>query len=201
MGSTTLIDILGSMFIGGLLILTALNMNDSATKNTFQSQENLTVQQNMTSIIQNLQWDFRKIGYCTDPTQISDPKYFILFGDSDSVVFRADMFDSGHTDTVYWYLGNIIPGPNPRIRQLCRRVGQFGVVDSANLGVTEFSLVYYDLCDSVMKKVVAPQANIPQLIELTVRVEPTAAYDTAYYQNFSYWRQTRLVSRNLTKQR
>lgn len=200
MGSTTLLDIVGSLFIGGFLLLAAVRMNGQATKNTFESQENLTVQQNMTSIIENIQWDFRKIGYCQDPKQIKDPKYFILYGDSDSIVFRADLSNIGKIDTVRWYLGSHIPGPNPRIRQLCRQVNSAPPVE-ANLGVVEFTMKYYDVSDSLMSIIVAPQASVPQLVELTLRLEPTAAYDTAYAKNFSYWRQTRLVSRNMILQR
>ena len=200
MGNTTMLDIVGSMFIGGFLLLAAVHMNEKATKNTFESQENLTVQQNMTAIIENIQWDFRKIGYCKDPKQIRDPKYFILYGDSDSVVFRADLSNIGKMDTVRWYLGSHVAGPNQKIRRLCRQVNDNPPIE-ANLGVTEFSLRYYDVSDSEMTTVIAPQASTPQLVELTLRVEPTAAYDTAYSSNFAYWRQTRLVSRNMILQR
>ncbi len=200
MGSTALLDIIGSMLVGGLLLLSALRMNDQATQNTYHMQENLTVQQNMTSIIESIQWDFRKIGYCKDPKQIKDPKYFILYGDSNQIVFRADIYNDGTIDTVRWYLGGYIAGPNPRIRDLCRQVNSEPVLH-ANLGVTQFSLKYFDVCDSLMPTVIAPQASIPQLVELTVKVEPTASYNRAYTENFAYWRQTRLVSRNMILQR
>ena len=200
MGSTTMLDIVGSMLIGAFLLLAAVRMNEKATRNTFESQENLTVQQNLTSIIENIQWDFRKIGYCRDPKQIRDPRYFILYGDVDSLVFRADLSNVGKTDTVRWYLGQYVAGPNKKIRMLCRQVNSEPPLQ-ANLGVTEFKLKYYDVSDSEMTTVVAPQESTPQLVELTLRIEPTAAYDTAYTSNFAYWRQTRLVSRNMILQR
>ena len=38
MGSSTMIDIVGSMLIGGLLLLTAVRMDERATSNTFQAE-------------------------------------------------------------------------------------------------------------------------------------------------------------------
>lgn len=207
MGSTVLIDIIGSMLIGGLLLLSALRMNETATKNTYQSQENLTVQQNMTAIIQTIQQDFRRIGYCRNPSLTSNPAYYILYGGADSIVFAADLKDTGTLNTVKWWLGARVQTPNPdTVRMLCRQVDNQTTLD-ANLGVTQFSMRYLDVSGLPIPPPYIPVvvSRIPQLIELTIRVEPTAAYaeptalyrDTAYTQNFAYWRQTRLVSRNI----
>ncbi len=211
MGSTVLIDIIGSMLIGGLLLLSALRMNETATKNTYQSQENLTVQQNMTAIIQTIQQDFRRIGYCKNPSLTSNPAYYILYGTADSIVFAADLYDCGTLNTVKWWLGASIKTPNPdTMWMLCRKVDNGTTLD-ANLGITQFSMVYLDASNAIIPPpyVAGVTPRIPQLIQLTIRIEPTAAYaeptalyrDTAYTQNFAYWRQTRLVSRNITLNR
>jgi hypothetical protein len=195
------------MLIGGLLLLSALRMNETATKNTYQSQENLTVQQNMTAIIQTIQQDFRRIGYCRNPSLTSNPAYYILYGGADSIVFAADLKDTGTLNTVKWWLGARVQTPNPdTVRMLCRQVDNQTTLD-ANLGVTQFSMRYLDVSGLPIPPPYIPVvvSRIPQLIELTIRVEPTAAYaeptalyrDTAYTQNFAYWRQTRLVSRNI----
>lgn len=200
MGTTTLLDIIGSMLISGLLLLTALRMNEQARMNTFNSQANLTVQQNLTSLVQNIEWDFRKIGYCADPTAQPRNFMYIVHGDTDDVTFVGDLDNNGALDTVRWYLGKVpIEGTeNPRVRMLYRVVNgerQYG----ANLGVTQFSLRYFDtLGDSVETPFDAP--STAKLIEITLRVEPVALYDAANNNstsNFSVWRQTRLVSRNL----
>ncbi len=196
MGSTVLIDILGSLIIGGLLLLTALQMNDNATANTFQSQENLTVQQNMTSVVENIESDFRRIGYCKNPLLVTDKTKYILYGRSDSIAFTGDIGNDGTLDTVRWWIGDYVKGPNPRIRMLCRRVDETPT-DSANMGITQFSMMFIGWMNDTIATYVSGGADYPALVQLTLRVEPTAAYDTAYYQNFSYWRQTRLVSRNI----
>jgi hypothetical protein len=201
-GSATMLDIIGSMVIGSLLLLSALAMNEKATSNTFQAQSSLTVQQNITSIVENLEWDFRLIGYCRNNDTLS-ANSFIISGDTNSVTFQADVNNDGIVDTLSWYLEPWqIPGcPNPNARILVRKVsGQNGVagVDSSNLGVTQFSLAYFnELGDTVHTPFVGDTAGV-QVIQVTVTVQPVASYaDTLNRQVFSTWRQTRLVSKNL----
>lgn len=199
MGSVTLLDIIGSMLVSGLLLLTALRMNEQARVNTFNSQANLTVQENLTSIVENLEWDFRKIGYCANPNVQPKNYMYITHGDSDDITFVADLENKGVLNTVRWYLGNdpIDGTPNPRVRMLYRVVD--GKSSGANLGVTQFELHYFDTVgDTVYPPFDAP--STVKLIEVTIRVEPTALYGGAYNDttsNFAVWRQTRLVSRNL----
>lgn len=199
MGTSTILDIVGSMLIGGMLLLVALNMDERATENTFKSQEYLTVQQNMTSLIQNLEADFRKIGYCKNPALTTDPSEYILMGDTDSVTFVADLSNSGKLDTVTWSLGGPVPGcPNPNVRMLYRKVDGGPDVGS-NLGVTEFNLQYFDTFGQpIQTPYIGGALPSPQLIQVTLEVEPTSQYnDTTSGPIFALWRQTRLVSRNL----
>ncbi|MCL4538197.1 MAG: hypothetical protein M1378_01115 [Bacteroidetes bacterium] len=199
MGSSTLLDIIGSMVIGSLLLLVALKMDERATANTYQSEENLTVQQNLTSLIQNLEWDFRKLGYCKNPALTTDPSDYILNGDTNSITFVGDLENAGKLDTVTWFLGGPVPGcPNPNVRMLYRKVDNGPDVGS-NLGVTEFSMEYFDTFGQpIHTPYIGGTLPSPQLIQLTVEVEPTSEYgDTTYGHMFALWRQTRLVSRNL----
>jgi hypothetical protein len=197
-----MIDIIGSMLIGGLLLLAALGMNNSASKNTFKVEEDLTVQENLTSLIQNLEYDFRRIGYRSGgyppPTDSC-----IVYGRSDSIAFLSDVDDDGRLDTVIWYFEKtpIANCPNPNVRMLVREVVSNGTtqVDSSNLGVTEFSVDYLDAFGvQVPTPYVQGSPDPPNLMRLSLMVQPTAAYDTAYSSNFAFWTQTRLVSRNLT---
>lgn len=200
MGSTTLLDILSSMMVSGLLLLTALRMNEQARVNTFHSQSNLTMQQNLTAIIQNIEYDFRKIGYCSNPNLQPRNSMYIVSGDTSDITFVADMLDVGVLDTVRWYLGtDPIPGTaNPNVRMLYRQVNSERPLAS-NLGITQFKLRYFNsLGQEVSTPFTAP--STAKLIEMTVRVEAVASYGGDYgdtTKNFSMWRQTRLVSRNL----
>lgn len=194
-----MLDIIGSMLISGLLLLTALRMDEQATRNSYYSKTNLTVQQNMTSLVQNLEYDFRKMGYCANPNVQPDPYMYVVEGDSDHICFVADLDDHGVLDTVRYSLGNdTIPGcANKHLRMLYRQVNDDPPVAS-NLGVAEFDLKYLDGFGEEQPVPFTAPTQI-QMVEITLKVEPTSAYnDTSYTQNFALWRQTRLISRNLS---
>ena len=73
MGSSTILDIISSMLISGFLLLTALHMDEQSVKTTFYSETNLTVQENLTSLVENLEYDFRRMGYCANPNVQPNP--------------------------------------------------------------------------------------------------------------------------------
>lgn len=66
-----------------------------------------------------------------------------------------------------------------------------------NLAITQFYLIYFDaLGDTVPLPITNP--GIISSYEINVRVESIYAYDEQY--SSAYWRQIRLVARNLKKQ-
>ena len=208
MGTTVFIDIMGSMLIGGLLLLVALRMNDQATKNTFQSQEQLTVQQNMVSLVQTIESDFRKMGFNSNPNVPFNQGTYIQFCDTSDIKFQADLGDTGTYNVVEWKLGPVLnkfyDGKDTvRIKELDRIVD--GKTFTSNLGVTRFFMNCYASVDSQRQgKIIAlpvNSGNTIQLVQLIVNLVPTAAYDTAYSTNLSQWKQTRLTSMNLARGR
>jgi len=66
MGFNTIIDIIGSMLVGGLMLIILFRLNNSATSTLYNSNSELIVQQEMVSEVEVLESDFRKIGYCKD---------------------------------------------------------------------------------------------------------------------------------------
>lgn len=199
MGSSTMIDLISSFLISGLLLLVALRMDEKSLKNTYDSEENLTVQQNLTSLVENLEYDFRKIGYCRNTSLLTDPSYFIQHGDTSAIWFLTDTANIGHVDTVKYWLGNTpVPGcQNKNVRLLYRQVNN-GKPSESNLGITQFHINYYNTFGGIIPTSFGAP-NQAQVITVTVTVQPTAAYDTAFASNFAIWRQTRLVSRNLKR--
>lgn len=204
MGSSTMIDILGSMLIGGLLLLVALKMNDEATKNTFQCAENLTVQQNMTLLTEMVESDFRIIGYCSNPLTPTNWQQgeYITAGGASYITFVADMDNSGNYSTIQWALGGVLAtvqdGKNTfTTYELDRSVtapnGQVTTYRYTTLGLTQFLLQYYNYKDSLIPTpFVGAQGT--QTIQLTITMIPTAAYDTSYSAGISVWKQKRLAS-------
>jgi hypothetical protein len=196
MGFSTLMDVLGSMIIGGILMTITWRLSDAATEKTYNNSGELSLQQNLATVAQILETDFRKIGYCADWNKFPDPSKAVLFADASSMIYLTDIDSDTNMDSVHYYLGptsELLSTPNPRDRLLYRVVNNETPL-SSNLGVTQFRLVYFDaLGDSI-----APPITTPGLIasvEINVSVESVAAYDTAY--SSAFWRQIRLVARNL----
>lgn len=196
MGSQTMIDIAGSILIGGFLLLTAMRMNATATSTTYQSQAALTVQQNLTSLVEEIEYYFGKIGYLNNMDSTANRSYYILAGSPDSISFEADLQRRGVFDTVSYWLGNHVAGcPNPSVKYLYRKIDDQQPVE-ANLGVAVFNLAYFDQFMNPLPSSISAPNNV-RVIELTVKIEPTTIYNAAYDTVWSVWKETRIISRNL----
>lgn len=207
MGYATLIDILGSTIIGGLLLFILMQMNAASTQNTYQYSGERIVQQNLVEIVSLIEYDFRKIGYCNDYTKVPDPSIVIRQADSSSITFLTDVVTSsnpygdGALDTLTYYLGpasGLTSTPNPNDRILYRVVNHNTALGS-NMGVTQFKLTYYDANgDKITSMPSSPPLGIAT-IQIDVAVENPAAYGNDYGSDKkAIWRQFRLVSRNFT---
>ncbi len=154
MGTSVILDILGSMIIGGILLLTLFRMNDNATKNTYNFSGELIVQQNLVTTVEVLEYDFRKIGYCEDPSKLPHPESdAILVADTSRIIFLTDIMEppyddphgDGNLNTVEYYLGpksELSGTPNPNDRILYRVVDG-GIPRGVNLGITKFRIRYF----------------------------------------------------------
>lgn len=207
MGFTTLLDIAGSMIIGGILMMVIWRLSDASTEKTYNNSGELTVQQNLLTLAEMIEFDFRKIGYCNSWNVVMDPRtnkpfissQAIIYADENSMMFYTDLdpYD-GNLDSVRYYLGPIsecASTPNPRDRILYRVENDDAPVAS-NLGVTDFRMVYYDVNDDSIPYPVLTRGLIKS-IEINLTVENVAAYDEKYSNAF--WKQIRLASRNVSR--
>jgi len=196
MGYGTLLDVLGSIIIGGILLTIVFRLNGAATEKTYNNSGELSLQQNLSTIAQIIEHDFRKIGYCADWNKLPDPTKAILLADSSAIKYLTDVEPDGNLDSIYYYLGptsELLATENPRDRILYRVINDEAPVQS-NLGVTQFYMVYYDALGDRINLPISNNGEISS-IEINVTVENVAAYDTSYSK--AYWRQIRMVSRNL----
>jgi len=196
MGYTTILDIIGSVIIGGFILLILYRTNASATENTYNNGSDLIVQEDITTIVQILENDFRKIGYCEDWTKIPDPTKAIIYADSSSIKFLTDTRNNGTVDTLYYYLGSVndLPNtPNPNDRCLYRQING-GIPQGISLGVTEFNMLYFGALGDTLSFPILTTGAISSM-QITIRVENSEAYDSTYVDAF--WRQIRLAARNL----
>ena len=142
---------------------------------------------------------------CPDPTKA------IIYADSTSIKFYTDLstsanpYGDGVLDIVYYYVGptsELSSTPNPNDRILYRVVNN-APPKGANLGVTQFNLMYFSAFGDTLKFPITSPGQI-WAMQITIQVQNSAAetlryntakFDTQYSQAF--WRQVRLVSQNL----
>jgi len=203
MGFSSLLDILGSTVIGGMLLLILLRMNDNAIQNNYAYGGELIVQEGLVEAVSIIEYDFRKIGYCQDYTKIPLPSKSILSADSNSIEFLTDLAvpgtfpqGDGIVDTLRYQLGpvsELTATVNPRDRMLYRIVNN-ETPRGSNIGITEFKLTYFDaIGDTLTFPITTP--SLIYTLQIDIKIENLAAYDEQYSD--ATWRQVRLAARNL----
>ena len=196
MGFTTILDILASIIIGGILMMITWRLSDAATEKTYNNSGELSLQQNLATVAQILENDFRKIGYCADWNKFPDPSKAVVFADTSNIIYLTDIDLDSDMDSIRYYLGptsELSATPNPRDRLLYRVLNHESPLAS-NLGVTQFKMVYFDALGDTIYPPITVAGSITS-IEINLSVESVAAYDQKY--SSAFWRQIRLVARNL----
>ena len=196
MGTNVILDILGSVVIGGILLLSMANVNEKSTENLYRGSTNLAAQTNLATIVQILETDFRKIGYCADWQQIPTPTEAILYADSVSIRYLTDVQSDGIVDTMFYYIDHstdIPETPNPRDRYMYRVVNNEAPV-GVNLGVTQFKMTFFNALGTELTFPLADPREI-YTMQIDISVEDVAAYNQEYQTIF--WRQIRMAARNL----
>lgn len=173
-----------------------LRLNDSAVQNSFQYNCEVITQRNLVEIVQLLEHDFRKIGFCKDWNNFPDPTKAIISADSTSISFLCDVDSDKDMDTLSYILGStneLLQTPNPNDKMLYRQVNNEPLA-GANLGVTQFKLTYFDSFGvEIPLPILIPSEIYTMQIDLVV--EDVVAYNQEY--NRVFWRQIRLAARNL----
>lgn len=201
MGFSDVLDLAGSILIGGLIMLILFRMNSTAVENVYNNGGELSLQQNLAVTAKVLENDFRKIGYCAVWTKIPDPSKSILLADSTRIKFLTDIDKDGtgpdgEVDTLYYYLGStseLTETANPRDRFLYRVINNESP-KGINLGVTQFKLIYFDALGDTINFPITVPSEIYTL-EINLTVENVAGYNEQY--SSAFWRQIRLTARNL----
>jgi type II secretory pathway component PulJ len=197
MGASTILDIVGSIIIGGMMLGIILKLNNSASLNVYMNSGELACQQNLVITAQVLETDFRRIGYCSNYLTIQDPTKAILSADTASIKFTADIDQNGIIDTVNYYLGpatDLNATANPRDKILYRVIN--GVVPTgSDAGITRFYMVYFKVNgDTIPTPVSSTDLQSISDIELNMNIENPSIDSTQIY---SYWRQERLAIPNI----
>ncbi len=208
MGSSSLIDIIGSFVVAGLLLVMGLRLNAQANEATLVYNGNAILQSNLTALVQMIETDFRKIGYCADWTKIPDPSISIRLADSNKIRFLTDLptqskpFGDGALDSITYYLGptsELASTPNPSDRYLYRQVNN-QTPYPMNFGTTQFSFLYFNAQGDTLKFPVTDPSVI-YTMQISVAIQSAFPYKQQYMNDPSqyevFWKQIRLVTQNL----
>jgi hypothetical protein len=209
MGTSSILDIIGSFVIAGFLFLMTMRMNATAQETSAVYRMQLDLQTNLTTLISILENDLEKIGYCKDFSRIPDPSKAVLLADSTRIKFLGDYNHDGNLDSIYYYLGpttELTDTPNLMDRYLYKQ-SNAGTPEKWNFGTTRFAFKYFDAeGDSLAFPIIFP--SLVASMEISVQIEAPDPYvgvlskeeeegDRKSYMYETFWRQIRLVSQNL----
>ena len=211
MGTTTLLDIVGAVIIGGFMLLLLHSLSGRATENSSLYSGDLIAQQNLVSLVELLEHDFSRIGYCENIDSMKSPQDMISAADSTSITFWTDLAQSstdfrgdGNPELLRYELGADINGtPNPNDKLLYRyRVGTSK--DASNLGITKFKISYYDNMNNELSYPI--NTTLISYMQIDIKVEDCYGYDTGnndktHSEKFPtvFWRQIRMATKNMSR--
>ena len=140
-----LIDLIGSSFIGGLLLLMILKLNLYSQNAGYSSDTELRMQQNAKTLAEILIYDLRKVGYNYYSTAISE-------ADSNRIKFYADMNEPGTAgygtvDEVEYFLSSTSKAAgttNPNDVVLTRVINGVDSSSGSSLGLVRLVFSYLD---------------------------------------------------------
>lgn len=183
----TLLDFVGSAFIGGILFLLVIKMNLFMSNASFASDNELKLQQNAKTLAEILNNDFRKVGYKYDSTAI-------LTAQKDRFKFLGDLQRPGQSgfgiiDTVEYFVqdSSYATGTsNQNDIILVRVVNNTDSIAGSSLGLVKINFLYLDSLSQTT-------ANLSRIkyIKTEMWVQPTEPIDNFVTgQNdsvFTYW--------------
>ncbi len=203
---TTIMDVLISMFLGGILLLNVLEAQDVVAEDTSTYQGDVLVQEMLITQVQYIEGEFRNMGYGLAPGL----QTIVAAGDS-SISFLTDLGRDGTIDTLTYALGptsELSATQNEMDRYIHRQVNSTPFTSPAV--VTYFHLRYLTATgDTLPGPVSGSDLGRIREVEISMEVQnPYALYRpqgmvipgerNALYST-SYWQQTRLASQNFRR--
>lgn len=172
-----LYDILGSIIIGGMILVMVLGFNANIIEGAGMQTFKTTVQGHMTTVSNILEYDFRKLGFGVAYQQDSS----ITYADSTRIVFRGDFDNNGTIDRMTYFFNAAASAgvANPRARVLYRTLNN-GAAQSMNLGITRFRFDYYDAAGTKFTGNVVGNPKLIKSLKMTINIESKEPYDTLY---------------------
>ncbi len=167
----TLLDMVGSFLVGGLLLLTVLAVRTNTSDMALLDQLELIVQENIAELTSEMDYDFRKIG-----CGVQNPALAIIRADTSSISFWSDIDNDGDLDSIRYWLGatgEVMGTVNPRDRILHRRVNN--QTNTGSLGVVDFRIRLFDISGASTNN-----TTLAKRIDYYLLIENPFPIDTVY---------------------
>ncbi|MEK6572068.1 MAG: hypothetical protein AABZ61_11895 [Bacteroidota bacterium] len=203
----TIVDILLSFVLGGILLVVILTANDITAENAFTLNGDVFVQQMLVSVAQIVEGEVRNMGY-----NVPDSVAVVMDAQDTSITFLGDLNLDGSIDTVHYYTGAVSEMTNTQNdsdRFLYRKVNSSP--RNAVGVVTRFKMRYFTQAqaDTLTPPIPLTDMKSIKTVEITLEIQnPYALYRrqaevgpgerNALFSS-SMWRQTRLASQNLRR--
>lgn len=185
-----LIDLIGSSFIGAILLLLILKLNLYSQNASYSSDTELKMQQNAKTLAEIINYDLRKVGYNYKNTAI-------LIADSNKIKFYADMNEPGTAgygtvDVVEYFLSSpskAASTTNPNDVVLTRTINGGDTLSGPSLGLVKLVFSYFDkkLTKTAIKDSIA-FIKTEFWVESSEPIEVNFGAQTGY--PFTYWEMT-----------
>jgi hypothetical protein len=193
MGYTTILDIIGSVIMGGVLMITLLNTHANAVQNTYNYGGDVNVQQGLALLVNTIDSDFRKIGYSSIQTFVLNPTQVIILADTSKIKFLSDINNNGTIDTVYYYL-TTTSGQSNSILYRMTHDNVSAAVTSQYPGVSIFRFAYYDSSSNQLSCPVSSPSKIAK-INISLQMQSAQPYNGVYVS--TYWNSTKRIAINV----
>ena len=165
--SSSLVDMIASTVIFGVLALTVARVQANINVTMFENQHNVVTQTNSVELARQVEWDFAKIGH-----HVSGQK--ITLADSTEIRFRADLDNKNVINSVRYYVGDTSQCAmtlNQHDYPLFRV--QDGHAVTQNWGLTEFRIMYYDASEQKIPTPISDSTDLARIhsIKVTFQLE------------------------------
>jgi hypothetical protein len=192
----TTLDLLSSVFIGGMVLLMAIQLNLFMSDASYGSDRELRTQQNIKTMAEILNSDLRKVGYGYDHTAM-------LVAESQRLKFVGDLEPPGEpgygvVDTVEYFIEDSTHTPgtsNPNDIILVRVLNGTDTINGPSLGLVKLNFSYLDSVSN-------PTTDLSKIkyIKTQIWAEPTESENSFVTgikdSTFAYWEFT-IYPRNI----
>lgn len=199
MGTSTLLDIMGAIMIGGILMLNMMRVYFNTSETSTQYVSEFMVQESLVDFTTMLEYDFRKIGYVKGQENLSHAAQAIKTADKHKLVFYADIDNSGDQEEIEYSVGDstqLTNTPNIHDVPFFRKVDGSGA-GIGSYGIVEFQLEYFDYSGIKLK---TPVTNLGAVSTISITVSCESPFYSEVERDLNaraYWKQIRLAIPNL----